>query len=85
MAFLPYAVSSFPKSVLDKVGAIMKPVLKNIDYEALGSNAQNPRWRNAAQWALNIMVNEGLLKNGSSGGIWEISDKGQRFLAGEID
>jgi hypothetical protein len=67
--------------VLDKVGEIMRPILKNIDYDPLASNPDNPRWRNTAQWARNSMVNEeGFLKKDSPRGIWEISEKGRAFL-----
>jgi hypothetical protein len=66
--------------VLDRVGKKMKGVLKKPDYEPLASGPDNPRWRNAAQWARNSMVNEGLLKKDSPRGIWEISDKGRSHL-----
>lgn len=66
--------------VLDRVGKRMKGVLKKPDYEPLASGPDNPRWRNAAQWARNSMVNEGLLKNDSPRGVWEISDKGRSHL-----
>lgn len=69
--------------VLDRVGEIMKPILKDVDYEPLSSSPDNPRWRNAAQWARQAMIYDGLLKNDSPRGIWEISDKGHRLLAGE--
>lgn len=66
--------------VLDRLGEKMKPVLKKCDYEPLSSGPDNPRWRNAAQWARNSMVNEGLLKNDSPRGIWEVSEKGKEYL-----
>lgn len=66
--------------VLDKVGVKMKSILKKWDYDPLSSSPDNPRWRNAAQWARNSMVNEGLLKNDSPRGIWEISEKGKQHL-----
>lgn len=66
--------------VLDRVGKKMKGVLKKADYEPLASSPDNLRWRNAAQWARNSMVNEGLLKNDSPRGVWEISDKGKKHL-----
>ena len=66
--------------VLDRVGKKMKGVLKKADYEPLASSPDNLRWRNAAQWARNSMVNEGLLKKDSPRGIWEISDKGKDHL-----
>ncbi|HUU17845.1 MAG TPA: winged helix-turn-helix domain-containing protein [Sedimentisphaerales bacterium] len=73
------------KDVLDRVGEIMKPMLKDVDYEPLASSPDYPRWRNAAQWARQGMVYDGLLKSDSPRGVWEISDKGRKFLAGEID
>jgi hypothetical protein len=67
--------------VLDRVGQIMKPVLKDVDYQPLASNPDNLRWRNAAQWARNNMVNEGLLKTDSPRGVWEITEGGRAYLA----
>ncbi|MCK6483457.1 MAG: hypothetical protein HUU22_14070 [Phycisphaerae bacterium] len=64
--------------VLDRVKAIMKPVLKDVDYEPLASGPDNPRWRNAAQWARNSMIKEGLLKGDSPRGVWEISAQGRQ-------
>ena len=66
--------------VLDRVGEIMEPVLKEVDDKPLASQGGIPRWRNAAQWARNSMVNEGLLKADSPRGVWEVSDKGRAAL-----
>jgi hypothetical protein len=66
--------------VLEQVGKIMKPALKKVDFEPLASGPDNPRWRNAAQWARNSMVKEGLLKSDSPRGVWAITDAGRRFL-----
>lgn len=66
--------------VLDRVGRIMKPMLKKVDHDPLASDPENPRWRNSAQWARNSMVQEGLLKGESPRGVWEISDKGRAML-----
>jgi hypothetical protein len=66
--------------VLDRVGQIMKGVLKDVDYQPLASSPDNLRWRNAAQWARNSMVTEGLLKADSPRGVWEITDKGREML-----
>jgi len=66
--------------VLDRVGKKMKGVLKKPDYAPLASSPDNLRWRNAAQWARNSMVNEGLLKKDSPRGVWEIGDKGEGSL-----
>ncbi|HHU14053.1 MAG: hypothetical protein GX174_14335 [Lentisphaerae bacterium] len=69
------------QSVLSKVHKAMKPVLKDVDYEPLSSNPDMPRWRNTAQWARNTMRQEGLLKDDSPHGTWEISDAGRLRLA----
>lgn len=66
--------------VLDKVKLVMKKVLKDVDHQPLASGPDNPRWRNAAQWARNSMIKEGLLKADSPRGVWEISDKGRQTL-----
>jgi hypothetical protein len=66
--------------VLERLGKAMKPILKEVDYDPLASSPDNPRWRNAAQWARNSMVHEGLLKADSPRGVWEIADKGRAML-----
>ncbi|MGC8541939.1 MAG: winged helix-turn-helix domain-containing protein [Phycisphaerae bacterium] len=66
--------------VLARVLQIMKPRLKDVDYDPLASGPDNPRWRNAAQWARNSMIGEGLLKADSPRGVWEISDRGRQSL-----
>src|SRR5260221_8701279 len=58
----------------------MRDVLKPIDYQTLSSEAGQLRWQNSAQWARNLMVNEGLLQSDSPVGIWEITEKGRAFL-----
>lgn len=69
--------------VLEQVKQIMKPVLKDVDYQPLASGPDNPRWRNAAQWARNSMIKEGLLKGDSPRGVWEITDAGRRAVVTE--
>lgn len=66
--------------VLEEVCEEMKGILRDVDFEPLASDPHNPRWRNAAQWARNSMVNEGLLKSGSPRGVWEITEKGREYL-----
>jgi hypothetical protein len=68
------------QDILANVGELMKPVLRDIDYQPLASDPDMPRWRNAAQWARNSMVKEGLLKADSPRGIWEITDAGREYL-----
>lgn len=69
------------RDVLDRLGEKMKSTLKPKDYETHKSDAQQIRWRNAAQWARNLMVNtDGRMKKGTANGRWEISDKGRAWL-----
>jgi restriction system protein len=69
------------RDILLLVEAKMRTILKEADYEALPSNPGASRWSNTAQWARSNMVNEGLLKDNSPRGIWEISDKGRTYLS----
>jgi len=71
--------------VLDCVGRKMQEILKPYDFEPLTSDPRNLRWRNAAQWARNRLMSEGLLKNNSPRGIWEISERGGQFLQSKKD
>ena len=66
--------------VLEQVNRAMKSILRKVDYEPLASDPHSPRWRNAAQWARNSMVHEGLLKPNSPRGVWEITDRGRDRL-----
>ena len=68
------------KQVLDRVGEKMKAILKPKDYESHESDEKQIRWRNAAQWARNAMVNEDGRMAKSPKGIWEISAKGRNWL-----
>src|SRR5262249_41976563 len=70
------------RQVLDRVGQVMQEVLQDVDYQPLASDPELPRWRNTAQWARNTMVQEGMLKNDSRRGIWEISEAGRQSLQG---
>ena len=57
----------------------MKGVLRDLDYERLDSGPL--RWQVSARWARNWMVKEGLLRNDSPHGVWQISEAGKRFLS----
>jgi hypothetical protein len=61
----------------------MRATLKDVDYEPLTADPDMPRWKIAAQWARNSMVKEGLSKNDSPRGVWQIIEAGIRFLRGE--
>jgi len=65
--------------ILEKVERKMKHILKSVDYEKLPSGEQ-VRWQNTAQWERYNMVQDGLLRSDSPKGIWEITEKGRKFL-----
>ncbi|MCX7666047.1 MAG: winged helix-turn-helix domain-containing protein [Gemmataceae bacterium] len=71
------------QQVLDLVLQSMKGILKDVDFEMLASEPDLPRWKNSAQWARNSMVKEGLLRNDSPRGIWQISEAGISYLKSE--
>jgi restriction system protein len=87
--FFPYVLqvlvemggSGKTRHVLDRVGEKMKNILKPLDYAVLPSDGKSIRWRNSAQWARNTMVNEDGRMKKTKNGIWEISDKGRKWLA----
>jgi len=68
------------KEVLAELGMRMQGTLKTVDYDSLPSDPGMIRWRNTAQWSRQALVNDGLLKNDSPRGIWEISSEGWQYL-----
>jgi hypothetical protein len=72
--------SAKTKVVLDRVGEKMQDILKPLDHSVLPSDGKSIRWRNAAQWARNTMVNEDGRMKKTKNGVWEISDKGRKWL-----
>lgn len=76
-ALIELGGSAKMQAVLDKVHKAMKPILKDVDHEPLASDPDMPRWRNSAQWARNTMRQEGLLKDDSPHGTWEITPAGK--------
>ncbi|MGC9057292.1 MAG: winged helix-turn-helix domain-containing protein [Candidatus Saccharicenans sp.] len=69
--------------VLNLVEKKLKGKLTKFDYEPLPSDRKTIRWTNTARGCRNTLVKEGLLKSGSPYGIWEISEKGIKFLRKE--
>lgn len=66
--------------VLERVGGMVKGILKPVDYEPMPSDPDQVRWRNTAQWARYTMVKERLLRDDSPRGIWEVTDRGRKML-----
>lgn len=75
-----YGGRATTSQVLDELAVIMKDRLKDVDHERLPSTPSTMRWQNAAQWARQALVDQGLMKNNSPRGIWELSDAGQEYL-----
>lgn len=71
--------------VLSRVEQKMKDVLNEYDREPLPSHPWLARWQNTAQWCRKILVQEGLMKDNSPYGIWEISELGFRWLKSETN
>lgn len=69
--------------VLNRVEQKMKDVLNEYDREPLRSDPRAVCWRNTAQWCRNTLVREGLMKDDSPYGIWEISEQGHKWLTKE--
>jgi restriction system protein len=69
------------RDVLTQVEKMVRAELSEADYQHLPSTPNTPRWYNTAQWARNSMVQEGLLRDDSPRGTWEISEAGRRYLA----
>jgi len=67
--------------ILDRVGAQMTGHLKDVDFEPLASDPNNLRWRNTAQWCRYRLVTQGLLKDDSRRGVWEITEQGRKYLS----
>lgn len=66
------------EEVLKKVEEKMKGRLTERDYERIPSG--DIRWRKYAHWRRLHLVKGGLLSNSSPRGIWEITEKGRKYL-----
>ena len=62
------------RDVLEIVERKTEHLFGDVDYEFV--NGKIPRWRKGAQWTRQQLVKEGLLKNNSPRGIWELTDQG---------
>lgn len=67
------------QDVLSIVYEKMRHRLTEDDLKELPSGT-SVRWRNTAQWERQHMVNEGLLRDDSPRGVWEMSDAGREYL-----
>jgi hypothetical protein len=63
------------KAVREHMEPLLAPRLSEGDYACVCTG--EPRWWNAVCWVRIDLVNEGLMKDNSPRGIWEISEKGK--------
>ncbi len=66
--------------VINAIEPLMKPILKEVEFTPLPSQPEQERWRNPAHWSRHRLVREGLLKDDSPRGLWEVSDQGREWL-----
>ena len=69
--------------VLERVHEMMKGQLNEHALALLPSDGVTPRWRNTAQGARNSLREEGLIRDDTPRAVWEISEKGRQWLAGQ--
>jgi len=93
-AFRPYILEALAQlggkareaEVLERIWEMVRPKLTEIDLEWLPAG-NDYRWRKRACWEKFNMKQEGLLRDDSPYGIWELSEKGwqeaRKLLEGE--
>lgn len=67
--------SGHAKEILAAVERRMQNTLTKVDYDIIPSGHQT-RWEKSANWERMNMVHDGLLRNNSPRGVWELSDRG---------
>ena len=70
------------EAVFEQVESRMEAVINDYDCESLPANPTLLRWKSTVLWCGNSMITEELLSNAQPG-IWEITDKGQEYIATE--
>jgi len=65
------------KDILNRVYEVVEDQLSDVDLRQISGGQYS--WQNTAQWERLVMKKEGLLKNDSPKGIWEISDTGKKY------
>jgi hypothetical protein len=75
MTLLKAGGSSPAKAVRAVMESLMAPRLREGDYESVSTG--DPRWWNAVCWERSELVKEGLLRDDSERGVWEVSGSGK--------
>jgi hypothetical protein len=65
-----------------KLLPVMRDRLTADDYQPVATGDE--RWWNAACWERSNLVKEGLFRDDSPRGVWELSDKGRTFLVAQV-
>lgn len=52
--------------------------------DRLPVSSGHPHWWNAACWERYRLVREGLFRSGSARGIWELTERGRRFVEAKL-
>lgn len=60
----------------------VKDRLTEDDYEPVSTGEE--RWWNAACWERSDLVKEGLFREGSPRGVWELSEEGRAFIVKQV-
>jgi len=68
------------KDIRDALAPKVKPRLSEDDFQLVSTGDE--RWWNATCWERSNLVKEGLFRNDSQRGIWELSDQGRRYILG---
>jgi len=74
---------AYSREIRKTIAHLVAPMLRAADYE-LVSNGQ-PRWWNAICSVRNDLIKEGLFRNDSERGIWELSKRGFKFIRAHAD
>jgi hypothetical protein len=67
------------KIVRERMERKLASQLSDDDYSPVAGG--EPRWWNAVCWQRLVLVKQGLLKDDSERGVWELSERGRQFLA----
>ena len=68
--------SARAKDVVDRVGEVLADELGPLDTQVTATG--EPRWRNAARAQRQYLIQEGLLRDDSPNGLWELTDQAYR-------
>lgn len=70
--------SATRKAALGKMRVDLKESLKPADYQKVNENQE--KWENNVSWARKALVKEGLLRDDSPYGLWELSQQGKDYV-----